>query len=125
MLADYGRWNSGVVGADGPTTAQFAALWSSLAKKYASQSKIIFGLMNEPHDLDAFGGMASWTKQIQAAVNAIRAAGAKTQPILISGTDWTGAASFLSTNLPSLKTVTDPIGGTNLLWFDIHQCTSK
>jgi endoglucanase len=80
--------------------------------------------MNEPHDLDAFGGMASWTKQVQAAVNAIRAAGAKTQPILLSGTGWTGAADFLGTNLPSLKTVTDPVGGTSLLWFDIHQCKS-
>lgn len=117
FLHSYGRWNGAIVGSGGPTTAQFAALWSALATKYKSQSKVIFGIMNEPHDLD----IASWTVQVQAAVNAIRAAGAKTQYILLPGTGWTGGGSFISTNEPNLSKVTDPVGGTSLLIYDIHQ----
>ena len=37
-----------MVGKDGPSSAQFAALWGALAKKYAGEKKIMFGLMNEP-----------------------------------------------------------------------------
>ena len=78
------------------TTAQFAAFWGALAGRFATNEKVIFGLMNEvweisaqrcfltttrderanllkPHDMD--------TNLIlindQAAINAIRAAGAK------------------------------------------------
>jgi hypothetical protein len=34
----------------GPTDAQFASLWTILAKKYAGESRVIYGIMNEPHD---------------------------------------------------------------------------
>lgn len=47
---NYARWNGAIVGQGGPTNAQLASVWSQLASKYASQSKIIFGVMNEPHD---------------------------------------------------------------------------
>lgn len=30
--------------------AQLANLWQQLASKYAGQSRVIFGIMNEPHD---------------------------------------------------------------------------
>ena len=113
----YGRVQSGVVGKDGPSTAAFASLWSALAKKYASNSKIIFGLMNEPHDMD----INAFNSSLQEAVNAIRAAGAKTQMILLPGTDWTHASSFLSTNKAALSSITDPAGGKSLLVYDFHQ----
>lgn len=41
--------------------------------------------MNEPHDLD----VAKWATTVQAAVNAIRAAGATSQYILLPGTGYT------------------------------------
>ena len=44
------RWNGGIIGQGGPTNAQFASLWSQIATKYKDQSKVAFGLMNEPHD---------------------------------------------------------------------------
>lgn len=116
-LHNYGRWNSGVVGKDGPTSTQFAALWGALAKKYASNSKIMFGLMNEPHDMS----IGDFKASLQAAVNAIRAAGAKTQYVLLPGTDWTHASSYLSTNKAVLTSVTDPAGGTDKLIMDFHQ----
>ena len=116
-LHNYGRWNSGVVGADGPTSAQFASLWGSLAKKYASNPKIMFGLMNEPHDMS----IDSFKASLQAAVNAIRAAGATSQYILLPGTDWTHASSYLGTNKNALISITDPAGGTDKLVMDFHQ----
>lgn len=37
-----------IVGQGGPSNAIFAQLWGNLATKYASQPKVIFGIMNEP-----------------------------------------------------------------------------
>lgn len=48
-LHNYARWNGGIVGQGGPTNAQLADVWKQLAQKYGSQSKIVFGVMNEPH----------------------------------------------------------------------------
>jgi aryl-phospho-beta-D-glucosidase BglC (GH1 family) len=48
---------------------------TQLATKYKSQSKVIFGVMNEPHDLD----VPTWATTVQAAVTAIRQAGATSQ----------------------------------------------
>lgn len=41
------RWNGQIIGQGGPTNDQFVSLWTQLADKYKSQSKIIFGIMNE------------------------------------------------------------------------------
>lgn len=35
----------------GPTNQQFANLWSQIATMYRNESKVIFGIMNEPHDI--------------------------------------------------------------------------
>lgn len=53
ILQFAARWNGNIVGQSGGavTDAQLASLWSQIATKYASQSKVIFGVMNEPHDL--------------------------------------------------------------------------
>ena len=47
-IHNYARWNGEIIGQGGPTNAQFASLWSQLATKYKSQSKVAFGVMNEP-----------------------------------------------------------------------------
>lgn len=81
-LHNYARWNGGIVGQGGPTDAQLASVWSQLAKKYAGQSKVMFGLMNEPHDIP---NMGTFAKTMQASVDAIRQAGASSQYILLPG----------------------------------------
>lgn len=43
-----------------------------------------FGIMNEPHDVP---NIAGWVTSVQTVVNAIRAAGATNQYILIPGRD--------------------------------------
>jgi endoglucanase len=74
-IHNYARWNGAIIGQGGPTNDQFVSLWTQLATKYASSSKIIFGVMNEPHDVD----IAAWATTVQAVVTAIRNAGATSQ----------------------------------------------
>ena len=69
--------------------AAFADLWSRLARRYRGRPAIAFGLMNEPHDIPA----AAWRRAADAAVAAIRDAGARNL-ILVPGTDWTGARTW-------------------------------
>ncbi len=116
-LHNYARWNGQIVGQGGPTNAQFADVWSKIATKYASQKNVAFGLMNEPHDLT----MSTWADSCQAAVTAIRKAGAKSQMILLPGTDYTSAGTFPTASGPSLLKVKDADGTTDKLIFDVHR----
>jgi endoglucanase len=115
---DYARWNGGIIGQGGPTNAQYASIWSQLAKHYASNPKIIFGVMNEPHDIP---NLQSWADSVQAAVNAIRAAGATSQNILIPGSSYSSAQTLPTEAGPYLLKVSDPAGGVSKLIFDVHK----
>lgn len=145
-LHNYARWNGAIVGQGGPSNAQFADLWSQVAAKYASNDKIIvglpflslpsprdlvpahiahmhpnyflnsqFGIMNEPHDLPS---LSDWAVSVQAAITAIRAAGATAQYILMPGDSYSNAATLPTEAGPYLATLTDPSGGTEKLLFD-------
>ncbi len=117
-IHNYARWNGQIIGQGGPTNAQFASVWSQLATKYRSTANIIFGVMNEPHDLD----VNTWAVSVQAAVTAIRSAGATTQIILLPGSDYTSAGSFVSDGSGSaLLKVTNLDGSTTNLVFDVHK----
>ncbi|KAI5118495.1 hypothetical protein M0805_003995 [Coniferiporia weirii] len=116
---NYARFNGEIIGQGGPTNEVFASLWSSIATKYASESKIIFGVMNEPHDIPDIN---LWAGSVQAAVTAIRQAGATSQIILLPGNDWTSAETFVSNgSADALNTVTNPDGSITNLVFDVHK----
>ncbi|BEI98391.1 hypothetical protein CcaverHIS631_0306900 [Cutaneotrichosporon cavernicola] len=115
-IHNYGRWNSGIIGADGPSNMAFASLWSLLAKKYADNDHVIFGLMNEPHDQDIIGVAAA----CQAAVNAIRSAGAR-NTIILPGNQWTKAETWTSGANNPILAITDPTGGLDRLLLDVHK----
>lgn len=118
-IHNYARFNGAIIGQGGPTNSVFAALWSSLATKYASQSRVIFGIMNEPHDLNDIN---VWAATVQAAVTAIRQAGATSQIILLPGTDYSSAGQFLNDgSAPALLNVTNVDGTTTNLIFDVHK----
>ncbi len=53
-IHNYARWNGQIIGQGGPTDDQFASLWSQLATKYAAESKVVMGLINEPHDSTSY-----------------------------------------------------------------------
>lgn len=117
-IHNYARWNGQVIGQGGPTNAQFTSLWSQLATHYASQSKIWFGIMNEPHDLT----VSTWGQTVQAAVTAIRQAGATSQYISLPGSDYMSAQAFLTDgSSTALQGITNPDGSTTGLIFDVHK----
>jgi endoglucanase len=115
-IHNYARWNGAIIGQGGPTNAQFTNLWTQIATKYASNTKIGFGLMNEPHDVD----IATWATTVQAAVTAIRAI-APNNIILLPGNQYTSAAAFIDNgSAAALLKVTNPDGTTTNLVFDVH-----
>ncbi len=85
---NYARWYTGVVGA-GVSNAAFADLWSRLAMAYKGNPKVVFALMNEPHDMPT----EQWLAAANAALAAIRSAGADNL-VLVPGNGWTGAHSW-------------------------------
>ncbi|KAH8101865.1 endoglucanase [Cristinia sonorae] len=116
---NYARWNKGIIGQGGPTNDQFAKLWSQIATKYASNPKIIFGVMNEPHDVP---DIVAWAASVQAAVTAIRKAGATSQLILMPGNNWTSAETLVSNgSADALNKVRNPDGTITGLIFDVHK----
>lgn len=117
-IHNYARWNGGIIGQGGPTDDQFISLWTQLATHYKSNSKVIFGIMNEPHDLN----IAAWAATVQKTVTAIRNTGATAQMILLPGTDYTSAANFIENGSgAALAAVVNPDGSTTNLIFDVHK----
>lgn len=73
-IHNYARWNGAIVGQGGPADAQLADVWKQLAQKYGSQSKIAFGVMNEPHVGTVFGSIPNNTDIVN-----------RTSPTFLSG----------------------------------------
>ncbi|EED79362.1 candidate extracellular endoglucanase from glycoside hydrolase family GH5 [Postia placenta Mad-698-R] len=115
-LHNYARWNGDIIGQGGPTNAQFASIWTQLADEYGSNDRIIFGIMNEPHDLN----VTEWVASVQYVVNAVRSAGS-TNYLLLPGSNYSSAQTFPTEAGPYLVDVTDPLGGTDKLLFDVHK----
>lgn len=114
---NYARYYDKVVG-DGVGADALADLWGKLAAHFKANPKVIFGLMNEPHDMTT----ELWRDDANAAIQAIRAAGA-TNLILVPGNGWTGAHSwgqsyYGTPNAQVMKGVVDP--GNNYA-FEVHQ----
>ncbi|TVY14851.1 Endoglucanase EG-II [Lachnellula arida] len=119
-LHNFARFNGNIIGqsSDGPSDAQFADLWTQLATRYKSDTKVVFGLMNEPHDVD----IVAWANTVQLAVTGIRNVGTSTQMILLPGNNFTSAATFVSNGSgAALIKVANPDGSTDGLILDIHK----
>ncbi|OTB01754.1 glycoside hydrolase family 5 protein [Hypoxylon sp. CI-4A] len=98
------------------TTEQFGEFWGELAKRFANNEKVIFALMNEPHDMATSLVLAN----NQAAIDAIRAANASNL-ILMPGNSWTGGHAWSEGSDPSsaiLHQFIDPLNNTAI---DIHE----
>jgi len=111
-----------IVGSPALPAAALADLWSQLAKHYAANQRVIFGLMNEPYDMPTM----QWVNAANEAVMAIRLAGAENL-ILVPGNNWShgyewGIAAESETdgiaNSVGMALIEDP-GENNLI--EIHQ----
>ena len=113
-LHNYGAGYGADVGTAQTPNSSFANFWSQMAEYFKGSPNVMFGLMNEPHSQST----ASWAVSAQDAVNAIRATGA-TQEILVSGSDWDTASSWVSSgNAATVGQITDPL---NNVVFEVHQ----
>lgn len=116
-IHNYARWYGQIVGQGGPEDNTLATTWSQLASRYQNETQVIFGIMNEPHDLD----IGVWATTLQASVTAIRDAGAQEQLIFLAGTDFANAGAFPTNSGPYLGNITNPDGSTSNLIFEVHQ----
>ncbi|PLB33869.1 putative endoglucanase [Aspergillus candidus] len=106
---NFGRYYGNII----TSTSDFAAFWTTVAKEFASNDHVIFDTNNEYHDMD----QTLVLNLNQAAVNAIRAAGAINQYVFVEGNSWSGAWTWPAIN-DNLKTLTDP---SDLLVYEMHQ----
>jgi endoglucanase len=109
----------GVVGTGSVTDAAFADFWSRLADEYKDNDRVIFNLINEPHDMPS---TESWADSANAAIAAIRDAGAENL-ILVPGNGWTGAHSWTQNwyGTPNATAMLDIVDPGNNFAFDVHQ----
>jgi endoglucanase len=114
-MHDYGLTRSDkLIGRDPGATKEFAAQWRAIAREFADRLNVVFGLMNEPNKQTA----AEWLEGANAAVAAIRQAGAK-QLVLVPGSHWGSALTWTSTdNAQVMSGFRDP--GNNSA-FEVHQ----
>lgn len=112
--ASYKGAKLGTVDAPGALLGDF---WSRLATHYRHDSRIAFGLMNEPNGIDG----ALWRDIAQETLSAIRNTGARNL-VLVPGSNWTGAHSWTKggerSNAARMSSLRDPIEN---MAFEMHQ----
>src|SRR5262245_60148594 len=112
-LHDYGYGFGSLIGSSQTPNSSFADVWGKLAGHFSSNPDVIFGLMNEPHVQSA----ADWLVSANAAIAAIRSAGAM-QEILVPGTDWDGGWSWTTTDNAAVM-------GTGVTGSPVRSCCGR
>jgi endoglucanase len=93
------------IGSAGTPASSLTTFNAKLAEHFANTPSVMFGIMNEAHNQSA----TQWEPIVQDSVNAIRAAGATSQEILVPGTYWQNAKDWTnSDNAAVMGKVTDP-----------------
>lgn len=115
---NYARYGGQLIGSPNVPVTAFADFWKRLSAVFANDQDIIFGLMNEPHNIAA----EDWLTAANAALKSIRDIGAGNL-VLVSGTAWSGAHSWSqdfygSSNASVMTGVKDPL---NNFAFEVHQ----
>jgi endoglucanase len=113
---NYGYGFGALVGSAQTPNSAFADFWGKLALHFQPNPNVIFGLMNEPHDQTA----SAWLGSANAAIAAIRNAGAVSQEILVPGSYWDGAWTWTSSDNAAVvgTGVQDP---NHNFAFEVHQ----
>ena len=98
--ADFAGWKGNAVGTVAVPNTAFANFWGQIAALFASNPLVIYGLSNEPCRTSeggptGGGDVRAWFASCNAAIVAIRAAGA-TQLIMVPGEQFTNVSQWLS-----------------------------
>lgn len=115
---NYARYHDAVIGSAEVSSDDFADFWGRLARQFANDPDITFGLMNEPHDMPA----EQWLDAANAALARIRGERADNL-VLVPGTAWTGAHSWQggqygTSNADVMLGVVDPVDN---FAYEVHQ----
>lgn len=115
---NFARYYDEPVGSSEVPADVFADLWRRLAERYASNGHVMFNLVNEPHTMPT----EQWVKAANAAIAAIRAAGADNL-VHVPGNAWTGAHSWTDNwygtpNAVAMLDIQDP---KDNFVYEVHQ----
>jgi endoglucanase len=115
---NFARYYGNVVGSSQVPNAVFADFWQRLAWHYKNNSRVLFNLMNEPHDLPT----EQWVSAANAAIAGIRQTGSS-NTLIVPGSAWTGAFSWYHTyygtpNAVAMLKIKDP---QDRVLFEVHQ----
>lgn len=115
---NYAAYRDKPVGSREVPIAAFADFWRRLSLQFKDNPRVLFGLVNEPHDLPT----ETWADAAQAVVDAIRATGAA-NVITLPGNGWTGAWSwhnnwYGTANAEVMTRVKDP---ADRMLIEVHQ----
>jgi endoglucanase len=118
---NYARYRNQIVGSNEVPNAAFGDFWARLASLYPNENDVIFGLMNEPFQMP----VAQWLAAANTAATAIRSQAGANNLILVPGTAWSGAHSWMAPidgepNGVAMARFMDP--GKNFA-FEVHQYT--
>lgn len=110
---------------DAVSISAFADFWRRLALEFSKNPNVMFGLMNEPHDLPT----ETWLAAAQVALDTIRLTGA-TNIVTVPGNGYTGAWSWFeykwygTANADVMGRLKDSLGNDHLL-IEVHQYFDK
>ncbi|PZM12303.1 glycoside hydrolase family 5 protein [Rhizobium tubonense] len=116
---NFGYYDKTQVSKAPATDIAFGDFWARLAVEFANQDGVLFGLMNEPHDIKA----TDWLGAANSAIQSIRTVGARNL-ILVPGTLWSGAWTWETdrlgggSNAEVMLGVKDPL---NHYAYEFHQ----
>jgi endoglucanase len=102
-----------MIGTDLVPVAAFTDFWNGLAARTKDQRHVIFGIMNEPADIDA----EAWLAIANATLAAIRASGAANL-VLVPGVAYTGAHSWYRAGNTVMGGIRD---SANNFAIEVHQ----
>ncbi|KAI4834143.1 glycoside hydrolase [Aureobasidium sp. EXF-8845] len=115
---NYGRYYGEII----TSAADFGTFWKTVAAEFKDNDKVIFDTNNEFHDESS----AVVADLNQAAIDAIRSAGAISQYITVEGNAYTGAWTWTTaqgtdgkTNGETMGTLTDSVD--DRLLYQMHQ----
>jgi len=108
-LHNYARYGGVPIGAKGVEIELFADAWWRLATVFRQNRRVLFGIMNEPHDMST----EVWVDAANAAIQAIRKAQAE-NVILVPGNGFSNSHlwyydTYGTPNAAALQNIRDPL----------------
>ncbi|KAG0147469.1 hypothetical protein CROQUDRAFT_698651 [Cronartium quercuum f. sp. fusiforme G11] len=116
-LHNFGRRDGKIVGESDLAVDALIDVWVKLAQHYKEKPRVVFGLMNEPHDQDS----KKWIGVVDQLVQSIRNANATQNIITLPGNQWSHLKTFADDYNGGMSAIRNPNNTFDGLIFEIHQ----